>query len=81
MKKSMKGRVISEEHKKKISDALKGRKKPPRTQEHINNLRNACIGKRGTNVGGTLTEEHKKKISEGLKRFKRKKLQSESADS
>jgi hypothetical protein len=81
MKKSMKGRVISEETKRKISAALKGRKKPPRTQEHMDNLSKACKGKRGPNVGGTLTEEHKKKISEGLKRFKQRKKQCDSTGS
>jgi len=34
----MKGKVHSEESKKKTSDAMKGRKKPPRTEEHKRNL-------------------------------------------
>src|SRR3990167_595401 len=39
------GRILSDEFKLKISVALKGKKKPPRTSEHLMNLGKALMGK------------------------------------
>lgn len=60
MSKSQKGRVLTEEHRKKISDSLKGRKLPPNMVEA---RRKRMIGNAYTK-GVSLSEEHKKKISE-----------------
>ena len=51
----IKGICRTEETKRKISTALKGRKLPPRSDEWIRNLSNSHRGKK-------LSEEHKRKI-------------------
>jgi hypothetical protein len=55
---------LSETHKQKISEALKGRKK---TQEHIDNFKSSVKGRKAPNKGVPHTEETRKKISEALK--------------
>ena len=50
----IKGICRTEETKRKISTALKGRKLPPRSDEWIRNLSNSHRGKK-------LSEEHKRK--------------------
>lgn len=54
----------SEEHKKKIGEALKGKSK---SDEHKQNISKARKGKPGYFKGKPLSEEHKKKLSESLK--------------
>ena len=54
------GRIFSEEHKKKISEGLKDRKL---SEEHKRKLSKALKGNKNSE-GKKLTEEHKKKISE-----------------
>lgn len=68
------GMHLTDEHKKKVSLALKGRKQ---SQEHIKHVVEALKGKkkseetkekiRQTLLGRKLSEEHKKHISEGEK--------------
>ena len=54
------GLVVSEETKIKISEANRGKKKPPRSKEHRRKLREVNLGK-------LLSEETKRKISEKKK--------------
>jgi len=60
------GKVLSDEHKQKISDAHKGMKKPW-TKKTAKMMAEGNIGKESPLKGTTLTEEHKQKISEGNK--------------
>lgn len=53
------GHHVSEETRKKISEALKGRKKPPRNQEYRNNISKSQKGK----LMPKLSEETKQKLS------------------
>lgn len=72
-----KGRIFSDEARQKISDKLKGKKKPPRTDEHKQHLSEANTGKKLSeetkhklskiNKGKKLSNEHKEKISESNK--------------
>jgi 5-methylcytosine-specific restriction endonuclease McrA len=55
----MLGRPLTDEHKKKISNSLKGRLK---SAEYKKKLSAACMGKKGTNNGKHFSEEHKQKI-------------------
>lgn len=57
------GKSLSEYHKRKISEALKGVKKPPRTEKHKALLGKSKIGKSTWMKGRHHTEETKKKIS------------------
>lgn len=57
MRDAVNGRIVSEEHKKRISDTLKGKPKKPFTEEH---KRNMGLAKKGHSV----SEDTKKKISE-----------------
>ena len=52
-----KGQPKSKEHARRISEALRGRKKSP---EH-------CVALSRGSIGKVLSEEHKKKIGEGVK--------------
>lgn len=71
------GYHLSEEHRRNISNALKGKKK---SQEHIEKVRKANIGKVITDEqrkrmseshkGRKLSEEQKRKISESMKKYK-----------
>ena len=61
-----KGKPHSEEAKRKISEALKGKKLGPMTEETKKKLSEAMKGKPSGNKGkklGPMTEEHKAKIS------------------
>lgn len=55
-----KGKSQSEETKQKISDSLKGRKKPPRSKSYSEKMSKIHKGK-------IISEEHKKRISEANK--------------
>jgi group I intron endonuclease len=57
----MLGKKCSDEHKQKVSAALKGKAKPPRTEEHSKNLSRAQMGKSKHNT--PHTDETKLKIS------------------
>ena len=61
---SRKGRVMSEETKRKISEANTGR---VFTKEHRDNMSKALKGRPNKYKGTPLSEEHKKKISESEK--------------
>ena len=54
------GMNMSEEHRRKISEAMKGKKHGPMSEEHRIKLSEAEKGR-------TFSEEHRKKISEALK--------------
>lgn len=58
----MRGMKHSEETRKKMSLAQKGRNKPPRTEEHCKNLSKSCKGR-------VHTEEYKKRHSEIMKQY------------
>lgn len=60
----MKGKHLTEEHKKKLSEALKGRPSPNKGK-HISDKTKKKIS--DYNKGKTLSEEHKMKIAETLK--------------
>jgi hypothetical protein len=55
--------LASTEHSAKISVANKGKKKAPRTKDHLNKISNA-------NTGKPLSEDHKARISAGRKGVK-----------
>lgn len=59
MRKAKVGKKLTEEHKKHISDSLKGHKPPKFTEESKAKLRSANLGK-------TLSDETKRKISNTL---------------
>lgn len=59
-----KGSKLSEEHCRKISEALKQHKKTP---EHIANFKKSVKGRKAPNKGIPHSEETKQKISEKLK--------------
>lgn len=65
MSEFQKGKILSEEHKKKISEARKGIKRGPHSEEARKRMSEAQR-ERGSNRG-PHSEEHKKKISESLK--------------
>lgn len=56
----MSGKKLSEEHKKKLSNSLKGIKRGPMSYEHKMKLRESHIGKK-------RSDETKKKISDSIK--------------
>jgi len=58
------GKHHSEEHKRKISEALKGK---VRGEEHCKKLSEVQRGDRNHQYGKHLSEEHRRKISEALK--------------
>jgi len=39
------GRSLTDAHRQKVSSALRGKPKPPRTPEHLSNLSAACVGR------------------------------------
>lgn len=59
-----KGRKMSEETKRKISEANKGRQF---SKKHKEKLSKAKLGSEGPHKGKTFSEEHKKKLSEAHK--------------
>lgn len=77
MSETHKGKKLTEEHKLKVSLALKGKKKPERSLEHRNNISKANKGRKHTEIailnmgngkrGSTRTDEQKKNISNSLK--------------
>lgn len=60
---SQKDRVFTEEHRRNISNALQGKKKPPRSDEHRRKMSEA-------NKGKTIPEETRRKMSESHRRNK-----------
>jgi len=67
-----KGKTLSEEHKRKISEAHKGRKRGVMSEEHKQkisegNINSYSRGRKAWNKGVPQTEEHKNKISEANK--------------
>jgi hypothetical protein len=62
-----KGKCVSEETMRKLSEANKGKKKPPRSEEHRRKMSEALKGRTVWNKGLKLSEEHKRKISEAVK--------------
>jgi hypothetical protein len=55
--------VISEDTRKKISNALVGKQKPPRSKTHSDNISKSLTGRKI----GSFDDEHKRKISEANK--------------
>lgn len=67
---------MSDETKEKISQALKGKPKPPFSKEHLRKLSYSKLGKTPPNKGkesplkgSSITEDHKRKISETHKKI------------
>lgn len=68
----MKGRVVSEETRKKLSEFQKGKKRKPLSDEHKHKISEGnkgkshgfIEGKQAWNKGISLSDEHKRKISE-----------------
>jgi group I intron endonuclease len=67
-KEYLKGKSRSEETKKKIGDALRGKKREKFSEEWKNKISKALKGK----VRGPFSEEHRKKLSEARKNRKSK---------
>jgi len=67
------GRILSDNHKKKISSGLKEayrmNPRPPVSKETGEKISKATKGKIAWNKGKPQTEEFKKDVSEGLKRY------------
>lgn len=61
-----KGKILSEEHKEKISNAHKGKNKPW-AKDIAKKMSEGNIGKESKTKGSKLTDEHKEKISKGNK--------------
>ena len=61
---AMLGRHHSRASRKKISKALKGRAKPPRTEEHRRNIGKAEMGEKHYLYGKHRTEEFRRKLSQ-----------------
>lgn len=59
------GCVRSEDHKRRVSEAHKGK---PKSEEHRRKMSDAKKGKPVSQKGKPLTEEHKRKISEAHQR-------------
>ena len=57
---SMKGKTLSEEHRKKMSEAKKGKKRKKHTEEHKQKISESLKGR-------TFSEESRKKLSEAKK--------------
>jgi hypothetical protein len=55
---------LSDDHKEKIAEALRGKKKSP---QHIENFKEAVKGRKAPNKGVPHTDETKRKISEAKK--------------
>lgn len=63
MSEAQKGRIISDEHRKNISVAMTGKKRPPHSEETIRKIRESNIGK----IHGPQSDEAKAKKSKALK--------------
>ena len=62
------GRILSKEHKKKISQSLKGRKYSKEVKRRMSeSAKKRTKNRRGPPTGGKISDEHKRKVSEGLK--------------
>ncbi len=80
MSTAKKGKILSKEHRRKLSEALRGRKKLPFSEEHRKNISKARRGRHLSDETrakisvalqgrkrGPLSEEHRRKISEAHK--------------
>lgn len=68
--KKLKGKPMSEEQKKKISFANKGKKKPPRQKEHTDKIRAKQIGRKMSDEQKLkISIAHKKRVAEGKCNF------------
>jgi group I intron endonuclease len=63
--------IFSDGWRRRISEAMKGKKRGPFTEEHKRKIAEASIGKAGTFLGRKHTEEAKRKVSEAKKGKKR----------
>ena len=75
MRQAKLGTKQSEEQKRKRSEALKGKKKPPRSEEHKEKIRQSLVGNTRRKSGKKTykpSEETKKKLSEAAKAAWRK---------
>lgn len=57
----------TEEHKRKLSAALKGKKRPPFTEKHRKRISESKKGEKNPNYGKTCPESIRQKISESMK--------------
>jgi hypothetical protein len=57
-----KGHPITEETRRKISEANKGKPKPPRTEEHSKKISKRLSGKNNPNYGKKFSEETKQRM-------------------
>jgi hypothetical protein len=62
-----KGKNLTEDHKKKVGDSLRGKKKKPLSYETKKKLSLSLKGRKVWNKGKTLSDEVKRKISESSK--------------
>lgn len=62
MRKSLTGKHLPEDTRKKISEANKGKKKPPRSDEHRRNLGKSLKGKKAWNKGVKMDDDFKEKM-------------------
>jgi hypothetical protein len=62
-----KGKKLTEGHKKKVGDSLRGKKKKPLSDETKKKLSEANKGKNNPNYGKSFSEEHRRKMSEAHK--------------
>jgi hypothetical protein len=62
-----KGKNLTEEHKKKVGDSLRGKKGKPLSDEAKKKLSLSLKGREVWNKGKTLSENHKRKISDSGK--------------
>lgn len=64
---SHKGKKLTEEHKKKVGDSLRGKKKKPLSDETKKKLSLSLKGRNGWNKGKPFSDEVKRKMSESNK--------------
>jgi hypothetical protein len=67
MSNSHKGKNLTEEHKKKVGDSLRGKKKKPLSDETKKKLSLSLKGRKSWNKGKPFSDEVKRKISESNK--------------
>ena len=67
MSNSHKGKKLTEEHKKKVGDSLRGKKKKPLSDETKKKLSLSLKGRNGWNKGKPFSDEVKRKMSESNK--------------
>jgi group I intron endonuclease len=62
MRQSLTGRRLSEDTRRKIGESNKGKKLPPRSEDHKHNLGNSLKGKNAWNKGVVMSDDFKEKM-------------------